>query len=155
MALSSSSSLLFMKCASDVVLLLFSNSRLKIVDDDVDWQQVVRQEEAVEEDEDEAPVVRLLQTASCAHSRQLPLAFAFNIPTLRTKVFCQCVTKRPKDGDVENNNIENVVPCKRFSLNGAWIDCILYVLFPVNVLLFRRACLRKVKLFPHNHFCLN
>lgn len=44
------------------------NVRLKIVDDDVDWQQMVKEEEAVEEEEDEAPVVRLLQTTSCAHS---------------------------------------------------------------------------------------
>lgn len=44
------------------------NFRLKIVDDDVDWQEMVKEEEVVEEDEDEAPVVRLLQTMSCAHS---------------------------------------------------------------------------------------
>lgn len=59
-----------MKCACDVVLLFFSslNFRLKIVDDDVDWQQMVKEEEVVEEDEDEAPVVRLLQTMFCARS---------------------------------------------------------------------------------------
>lgn len=38
--------------------LLLSRSRLKIVDDDIDWKQMVREEEEIEEDEEEAPVVR-------------------------------------------------------------------------------------------------
>lgn len=33
-------------------------SRLKIVDDDIDWKQLVKEEQEVEEDEEEAPVVR-------------------------------------------------------------------------------------------------
>lgn len=33
-------------------------SRLKIVDDDIDWRQMVKEEEESEEDEEEAPVVR-------------------------------------------------------------------------------------------------
>lgn len=37
--------------------LLFYSS-LKIVDDDVDWKEMVKEEEDVEEDEEEAPVVR-------------------------------------------------------------------------------------------------
>ena len=36
----------------------FFNPRLKIVDDDIDWKQMVREEKEVEEEEDEAPVVR-------------------------------------------------------------------------------------------------
>lgn len=42
--------------------LLFYSS-LKIVDDDVDWKQMVKEEEEVEEDEEEAPVVRSKLTA--------------------------------------------------------------------------------------------
>lgn len=39
---------------------------LKIVDDDIDWKQMVKEEEAVEDDEEEAPVVRTkLTTLSC------------------------------------------------------------------------------------------
>lgn len=33
-------------------------SSLKIVDDDIDWKQMVKEEVEVEEDEEEAPVVR-------------------------------------------------------------------------------------------------
>lgn len=33
-------------------------SSLKIVDDDIDWKQMVKEEEEVEDDEEEAPVVR-------------------------------------------------------------------------------------------------
>lgn len=32
-------------------------SSLKIVDDDIDWKQMVKEEEQVEEDDEEAPVV--------------------------------------------------------------------------------------------------
>lgn len=32
-------------------------SSLKIVDDDIDWKQMVKEEEEVEDDEEEAPVV--------------------------------------------------------------------------------------------------
>lgn len=35
-----------------------SSSRLKIVDDDIDWTQTVKEEKEVEEDEEDAPVVR-------------------------------------------------------------------------------------------------
>lgn len=38
--------------------LYVSCSRLKIVDDDIDWKQMVKEEEEIEEDEEEAPVVR-------------------------------------------------------------------------------------------------
>lgn len=38
--------------------LYVSYSRLKIVDDDIDWKQMVKEEEEIEEDEEEAPVVR-------------------------------------------------------------------------------------------------
>lgn len=50
----------------------YSRFRLKIVDDDVDWQHMVKAEEVVEEEEeeDEAPVVclfanRVLRARSC------------------------------------------------------------------------------------------
>lgn len=33
-------------------------SSLKIVDDDIDWRQMVKEAEAAEEEEEEAPVVR-------------------------------------------------------------------------------------------------
>lgn len=36
-----------------------SYSRLKIVDDDIDWKQMVIEEEENDEDEEEAPVVRI------------------------------------------------------------------------------------------------
>lgn len=39
--------------------LRLSCSRLKIVDDDIDWKQTVKEEVEVEEDEEDAPVVRL------------------------------------------------------------------------------------------------
>lgn len=35
----------------------FFGSRLKIVDDDIDWKQMVTQQTEIEEDEEEAPVV--------------------------------------------------------------------------------------------------
>lgn len=35
-----------------------SCSRLKIVDDDIDWTQTVKEEKEVEDDEEDAPVVR-------------------------------------------------------------------------------------------------
>lgn len=58
-----SSDVMFKKCVCDVVLTLNekkSRFRLKIVDDDVDWQHTVKVEEVVEEEEeDEAPVVGL------------------------------------------------------------------------------------------------
>lgn len=47
------------------------------MDDDVEWQQMVKVEEAVEEEEDEAPVVSQF--------------FAFNVYT--RKLFCQRFTK--------------------------------------------------------------
>lgn len=40
-------------------LVYVSCPRLKIVDDDIDWKQMVKEEEEIEEDEEEAPVVRI------------------------------------------------------------------------------------------------
>lgn len=43
--------------ANNSVTMLFYSS-LKIVDDDIDWKQMVKEEVEDEEDEEEAPVVR-------------------------------------------------------------------------------------------------
>lgn len=40
------------------ILIRLFYSSLKIVDDDIDWKQMVKEEEEVEDDEEEAPVVR-------------------------------------------------------------------------------------------------
>lgn len=42
------------RCLTGVIALYL---RLKIVDDDIDWKQTVREQAEVEEDEEEAPVV--------------------------------------------------------------------------------------------------
>eukprot|EP00064_Thunnus_orientalis_P014385 superscaffoldBa00002483_g14429 len=44
---------------------------LKIVDDDIDWKQMVREEKEVEEEEDEAPVIHLLPGENPAHRYQV------------------------------------------------------------------------------------
>lgn len=70
--------------------------RLKIVDDDVDWQQMVKEEEAVEEEEeeDEAPVVSLhVNHLLCAH-KDVSWLLAFLQLTFLHSLFCQCFTKR-------------------------------------------------------------
>lgn len=84
---------MFTKGVCDVGLLLFlySGFRLKIVDDDVDWQQMVKEEEAVEEEEDEAPVVSLLVNHElCARS---DVSCRFLNLTVLPPLFCQCFTK--------------------------------------------------------------
>lgn len=48
------------------ILIRLFYSSLKIVDDDIDWKQMVKEEEEVEDDEEEAPVVRTkLTILSC------------------------------------------------------------------------------------------
>ncbi len=49
------------KCVQQLYLtyVYFFYLRLKIVDDDIDWKQTVKEEEEIIEDEEEAPVVRI------------------------------------------------------------------------------------------------
>lgn len=54
--------------------------RFKIVDDDVDWRQTVEEEKAVEEEEDEAPVVRTSKYSSLNQN-------AFPVPEYCTSQF--------------------------------------------------------------------
>lgn len=82
------------------------------------------------------------------------LAFAFHIPTLKTKLFCQCFTKRKKDGDVENNNIENVVLCKHLNLNGVWIDFILYLFLSSNFTSIQTCLSQKSKALSTQSYSL-
>lgn len=66
------------------------------MDDDVDWQQMVKEEETVvEEEEDEAPVVSLLVNhLFWALSDVSCLLACFAVNVLSLKLFCQCFTKR-------------------------------------------------------------
>lgn len=76
--------------ANNSVTLLFYSS-LKIVDDDIDWKQMVKEEVEDEEDEEEAPVVRTKLTvpnycwSTWGHSRFLWHYFVISYDGLQWK----------------------------------------------------------------------